>query len=343
MNNLKAISELSFTELRTMIEQWGQSKYRAGQLINWLYKQNVTSFDKIGNMPKDLLKRLKEEYNCCSLSVEKKICSSDTSTSKYLFKTFDGQFIEGVSMPDGDTRHTVCISTQVGCPLGCTCCATGQDGFVRNLSTGEIIDQVRLMSEVQPVTNIVVMGGGEPLMNFDNLAAAYKVFTDDAAYGIGKRRISISTAGFVPGMEKLIRSDIRPQLAVSLHAPTNEKRSELMPINRKYPIDKVIEVCKKYAHLSRRPVSFEYIVIPGFNTGKDDARTLAKLVENFSSKINLIPLNPVENFAYRPPTEDEVLAFQSMLGTFGLVVTIRWSKGQGINAACGQLRAGQAD
>ncbi|MDX9701513.1 MAG: 23S rRNA (adenine(2503)-C(2))-methyltransferase RlmN [Candidatus Auribacterota bacterium] len=341
MNVRHSISELSFDELHTKLEQWGHSRYRAGQLIGWLYKHNAVSFDLMSNLPKQLIAQLSEEYDCCSLSVVKTITSGE-GTVKYLFQTVDGQYIEGVSMPDGDLRHTVCISTQIGCPWGCLFCASGKHGFVRNLSVGEIVDQVRIMSSNQPISNIVIMGGGEPLMNFKQLEAAYRIFTDDAAYAIGKRRVSVSTAGYVPGIEQLIRSDIRPQLAVSLHAPTDDKRSQVLPINRKYPINKLMETCKKYAQLSRRPVSFEYIVIPGFNNGDDDARALVKLLKKYPAKINLIPLNPVEGFSYRCPTEEEVYEFQSMLLSAGFVVTIRWSKGQDIGAACGQLRSAQS-
>lgn len=335
---MEPITNLTFDALHELMAGWGQSGYRADQLINWLYKHNVTSFDAVGNLPKSLILKLKESYSPCSLTVERVVSSDDTFTRKYLFKTGDGNCIEGVSMIDGN-RHTVCISTQIGCPWGCICCASGKDGLVRNLSCAEIIDQVRIMGQNQQVTNVVVMGGGEPLMNLDNLCAAYRILTDDRAYGIGKRRISVSTAGYIPGIEGLIRSDIRPQLAVSLHAPTNEKRNQLMPINRTYPIAPLLQACRRYARDSHRPISFEYMVIPGFNTSDDDARTLAKLLDNYPAKINLIPYNPVEDVEFRPPTEQEVFDFQAILGAYGFVVTIRWSKGQGIDAACGQLRA----
>ncbi|MCD6461105.1 23S rRNA (adenine(2503)-C(2))-methyltransferase RlmN, partial [bacterium] len=251
--------------------------------------------------------------------------------------TKDGELIEGVSIKDGK-RHTLCISTQAGCSFACAFCASGKNGFVRNLSTGEIIDQIRIMTQDKPATNLVFMGGGEPLANYDNFKKAYNIIIDQRCLGIGQRKITVSTAGYLPGISKLVKSDLRPVLALSLHSPFNTARSEIMPINKKYPIEPVLKECSDYAKISGRQITIEYIVIPDFNISGKDIKELIKLFINYPAKINLIPLNPIAEFNFRSPSKNEVERVATLLRDNGIFASIRWSKGSGIDAACGQLR-----
>ena len=225
MPTRKSITDLSVNQLTDILADLNVPEYRLKQLLNWLYINNAVDFSQITNLPKNLISQLESMYTACSLSVEKFFLSKDGKTKKFLFKTGDGEIIEGVSMLDGK-RHTLCLSTQSGCKYGCVFCASGKNGFSRNLSTGEIIDQIRLMTQDKPATNIVFMGGGEPLANFDNFSKAYKTIIDQNCMGIGQRKITVSTAGYLPGIKQLVKSDLRPILALSLHSPFDENRSK---------------------------------------------------------------------------------------------------------------------
>ncbi len=330
------ITGLTYMELETLMKQWDIPAYRVKQLLEWVYKHNITSFDTITNLPRDLMDRLRSSYGACSIAVVNKLESKKDRTAKYVFKTDDGKIIEGVSIHEKD-RHTLCVSSQVGCPFKCKFCASGKHGLKRNLKTAEIIDQIRIMTHDEKMTNLVFMGSGEPLLNFDNFSKAYEIITADWGLALGQRKITVSTAGFVPGIQKLIESSFRPKLALSLHAATNEKRNQLMGINRKYPVEDILYICEKYAKETGRLITIEYILISGFNDTRDDAKALSRLFKDYPAKINLIPLNPVEGLAYNPPKPHETISFEQMLKIFGLNVTVRFSKGSSVNAACGQL------
>lgn len=330
------ITGLNYIELETLMKQWDIPSYRVKQLLQWVYKHNIMSYDDITNMPQDILGRLRESFAVCSLDMADKLESKKERAAKYIFKTNDGKITEGVSIHENG-RHTLCVSSQIGCPFKCRFCASGKNGLKRNLKTAEIVDQIRIMSKDEKMTNIVFMGSGEPLLNFDNFSKAYEIITADWGLALGQRKITVSTAGFVPGIEKLIESNMRPKLALSLHAPSNEKRNRIMAINRKYPIENVLYTSRKYADQTGRMITVEYILIRDFNDTRDDAKMLSKLFKDYPAKINLIPYNPVEGLDYSAPKPHETISFEQMLKSFGLNVTIRFSKGSSIMAACGQL------
>ena len=322
----------------------GEKAFRASQITKWIHQLNVTDFDQMTNISKVLREQLKEKACITSLKVDTDQLSND-GTRKWLLELPDGNRIESVFIPEDD-RGTLCISSQVGCALDCSFCSSGRQGFSRNLTVAEIVSQVwiannLLEEEMKPgrkITNVVFMGMGEPLLNFDNVMKAIDVMMDDFAYGLSKRRITVSTAGVVPAMERLAeRHDV--QLAISLHATRDELRDDIVPINKKYNLEKLIEACHKFMEQRspRSRLTIEYVMLAGANDSKQDAEELIKVLDGLSVLINLIPFNPFPGSGYKTSSNNAVHRFQDVLMAAGLITVIRKTRGEDIDAACGQL------
>ena len=333
------IKELSKDQLVLWLERHGLESYRALQIFKWIYHRQTDYFETMTDLAKEARKMLSFNFLIQRLNIAKTETSVDGSI-KYLFKLADGKHIESVLIPEKD-HYTLCISSQVGCAQGCKFCLTSKGGFVRNLTKGEIIAQVRDISNQiegpKRLTNIVMMGMGEPLANYNHLIGAINVITDnDCGLRISNRRLTISTAGLVPKLRDLGR-DTSANLAISLNATDNHTRNMLMPINRQYPIEKLLEACAKYPLSSRRKITFEYILIREVNDSEKDAKRLAKLLLPIRSKINLIPFNPFSGSGFERPEESTIIKFKDILTQNNYTAIIRYSKGQDISAACGQL------
>ncbi len=323
----------------------GEKKFRAGQIMKWIHQHGVDDFEAMTNVSKALRSRLADIAEIRGPEVLLDECSQD-GTRKWIMRMAEGNSIETVLIPDGD-RATLCVSSQVGCSLDCTFCSTGKRGFNRNLSAAEIIGQVWAAlrtfmpydrTKERPITNVVMMGMGEPLLNFDNVVDAMDLMMDDWAYGISKRRVTVSTSGVIPALEKLGEvSDV--SLAISLHAPNDELRNELVPLNRKYPIERLLNATRKYlSGLSdRRRATIEYTLIEGVNDQPEHARQLAELLHDVPCKINLIPFNPFPESDFRRPSGNATKRFQDILNNAGYIATVRTTRGDDIDAACGQL------
>ena len=339
MNPKLNLKSLSKEGIYLFIEKIGLPRYRAEQLLSWMYKRHASEIDAITEFSKDLRSHLNGIAFISNLKLVERLQSSD-GTEKFLFSLEDGNTIESVLIPDED-RFTLCISSQAGCAIGCQFCLTGKSGLVRSLKSYEIVDQIIAVNRIispEKVTNIVFMGMGEPLMNFDNVVES--LWRIIQFIGISKRKITVSTAGIVPKMLLLPLKAPDINLAVSLNAADNETRNRLMPINKKYAIESLISACKKYPLQSGRRITFEYVMIDGINDSPDDAHRLTKLLKGVQCKINLIPFNPHSESDFKRPTEKRVLEFQKILLNKNIRVLIRESRGQDILAACGQLRAG---
>lgn len=335
--NLKA---LSASELKDFIAGLGLPAYRARQILRWIYEKRITSISDMTDLSLELRERLEAISYISSLRLLARNISREDETEKYLFGLEDGQSIESVLIPD-EKRLTLCISSQVGCAMGCAFCLTGKMGLKRNLKAFEIVDQVisasRLVAEKdRHITNIVFMGMGEPLMNLEEVAEALHRMTE--LMKISRRKITLSTSGYVPGIKKLPLIAPKVNLAVSLNATTDEVRDRLMPINKKYPIATLLEALRNYPLEKTRRITFEYVMIDGINDSADDARRLVKLLRAIPSKINLIPFNEYPGCEFRSPSETKILAFQNVLISSGMTALIRKSKGKDIMAACGQLK-----
>jgi len=321
-----------------MLTSWGEPSYRADQLWCWLYRSFVTDFKVMTDLPKEIREKLAERAYIKSLEPLEEVASEDGSTFKVLFSLWDGQTIESVLMLY-NRRRTVCVSTQVGCPIGCPFCATGKMGFVRNLTPGEIVEQVLYFCRKsrKRITNVVLMGMGEPFLNYEATWQAIEALNDPRGFNLGARKITISTVGIVPGIERLSRERLQVGLAVSLHAPNDEIRGELVPINSRYPIENLMKACREYVERTGRRITFEYALMDGVNDSVWQARQLAKLLRGLLCHINLIPLNPVEGSPFRPSPKRKVLAFQEELNKRGIPTTLRVRRGVEIQAGCGQL------
>ena len=305
--------------------------------INWIYLKSVPSFDKMTDLSLDTRELLKEKTIFCELIIKDKQVSKD-GTIKFLFQLKDGNYAEAVLMRfDNRANLTACISTQVGCPMGCSFCATAKLGFKRNLETDEIVQQIFLIQADTglKVTNIVYMGQGEPLLNFDNLLNSIKIFREN--FQIGARRITVSTCGIIPQIEKLAQLDFQSTLAISLHASDNEKRKQIMPVSNKYPYDKLIDALKMYTEKTGRRVTIEYVLIKDINDTLEDAKKLAYSIAKLKSNVNLIIYNQNEYSQYKKPLKENVMKFKYILEASGKKVTIRLERGGDIDAACGQL------
>lgn len=337
-----SLLDLTYPQLQTLLNSWGEPDFRVEQVWDWVYKRLVDDYDQMHNVPKALRQRLVDKFALHTLAPLSELVSADRQTRKVLFHLHDGQTIETVLM-HYQRRHTVCISTQVGCTIGCPFCATGQSGFARNLSAGEIVEQVlyfarELQTKGQRLTNVVIMGMGEPLLNYEATWQAIETLTDKRGFNLGARRITLSTAGIIPGIERLSREKLQVGLAVSLHAPTDELRSQLVPLNRRYPLGKLIPACHAYVKATGRRVTFEYALIHEVNDWKAQARQLAALLDGLLYHVNLIPLNPTAECEYKPSSPWRVRVFQEELNRLHVPNTLRLGRGIDIQAGCGQLR-----
>lgn len=339
MENKFVIVGKNLIELEKFMLDNDQSKFRAKQVYNWIYLKSVKTFDDMTDLPLSARELLKEKAELCSVSIKDKQVSKD-GTMKFLFELNDGSFAEAVLMRfDNRANLTACISTQVGCPMGCTFCATAKLGFVRNLEIDEIIQQIFLIQADTglKVTNIVYMGQGEPLLNFDNLLGSIKIFREH--FQIGARRITVSTCGIIPQINRLADLDFQSTLAISLHAPNQEVRQEIMPVAKKYKFEELISTLRKYTEKTGRRVTVEYVLMKDVNDSVDDANQLAIAIAKLKSNVNLIVYNQNEKSHYKKPLKDSIQKFKYILEASGKKVTIRLERGADIDAACGQLSA----
>ena len=328
------------SEMEDLAVELGASRYRGRQLATWLYRKGVLDLEAMSDLPREFRAALLERAEIGLPDVERITPSLDGSR-KLVLRLRDGARVSAVLMPDDD-RLTLCLSTQVGCGFGCVFCLTGTMGLDRNLDASEIVAQLLLanrLSEEQRVTHMVFMGMGEPLANYAPLVKAIRIFTD-AKLGLGysPRRITVSTVGLVPAIERLGREDLKVNLAISLHGATDEVRGPLMPINRSWNVGALIAAVKRYPLAPRQRVFFEYVMLDGVNDTDEDARALARLLRGVRAKVNLIPFNDWETSRFQRPALPRILAFQKILMAAGVTTTVRWSKGEDIGAACGQLR-----
>ena len=343
--SLPSIKGLLRGEIVAALKEMGEPAYRADQILTWIYEKSAKAFDPMSNLPADLRGKLAAHFELNAVQALKTKHATDT-TEKFLFELQDHSLIETVLIPatpgltSRSDRHTVCVSTQVGCAYGCRFCASGLDGFKRNLSAAEIVDQVLQVRALsgQRITNLVIMGMGEPMANYDNLMKALKILNAPWALGIGARKITVSTSGLAPKIKQLASEPMQLRLAVSLHGATDEVRSQIMPVNRKYPIRELMEACLDYCKTSKRMMTFEFILIENVNDMPDQARKLAMLIRRLRAKVNLIPYNPVQGLPWKRPSIDRCEAFRTILKKHGILATLRTEKGTDINAACGQLR-----
>lgn len=329
----------SLTEIETFMLENEQSKFRAKQVYNWLYLKSVKDINSMTDLPLNTRELLCEKTKLCSISIKDKQVSKD-GTMKFLFELKDGSYAEAVLMRfDNRANLTACISTQVGCPMGCSFCATAKLGFTRNLDIEEIIQQIFLIQADTglKVTNIVYMGQGEPLLNFDNLLGSIKIFREH--FQIGARRITVSTCGIIPKINKLAELNFQSTLAISLHAPNQEKRQSIMPVATKYKFDELLSALKKYTETTGRRVTVEYVLMKDINDTVEDAKQLAYAISKLKSNVNLIVYNQNEKSPYKKPTKESIQKFKYILEASGKKVTIRLERGADIDAACGQLSA----
>jgi 23S rRNA (adenine2503-C2)-methyltransferase len=351
---------LNHGELQTLLAGWGEPGYRANQLWRWLYANLAASPDEMTNLPKPLRARLAHETYIGGLKPVVQQRSSDGETVKWLFElpplssppkggseggSTEGQ-VETVLM-SYQRRRTACVSSQAGCGMGCSFCATGQMGLQRNLSAGEIVAQVlfvarELARRGEALTNVVLMGMGEPLANYETTLSALRRLIDPDGFNLGQRRITLSTVGLLPGIERFGREGLQVSLAVSLHAATDALRDTLLPINRRYPLDPLLAACRDYGARSGRRVSFEWALIAGVNDSVEQARALAERIQGMLCHVNLIPLNPTAGYPGAPSTRDKVAAFRAELERHGIPISVRVRRGVDIQAGCGQLRQREA-
>ena len=317
----------------------GHERFRARQIFGWIYRHGVASPDRMTDLSRELRAALAEEFTISTPTLVERERSVD-GTEKFLLRLADGRLIESVFIPDTPAM-TFCISTQVGCAMACAFCLTGRMGLVRNLTAGEIVGQVRVLADALDMRgkrfNIVLMGMGEPLHNYDETMKALRMLADKEGLAVPQRRMTLSTVGLLPALERLAQEPVMPNLAISLHAPTDTLRGELVPINRKYGIAETIAACKRFPLKRRNRITFEYVLLAGVNDSPEQARQLAKLLTGVKSKVNLIPLNAAAGIPFERPSDEAVDRFAKILADRGLVVSVRKSRGRDIRAACGQL------
>lgn len=335
---MKNIKDYDLQDLQEELVSIGEKKYRAEQIFKWLYVEKVKTFDEMTNLSIELREKLKENYNMCNYNILKKQESSD-GTKKYLFDVLDGNAIETVLMQYHHGK-TICVSSQIGCKMGCKFCASTGVQFVRNLTAGEIVEQIIAVEQDinDRISNVVFMGIGEPLDNYENVIKAINILNNQKGLNIGTRHISVSTSGLVPKIYDLANENIQCTLSISLHATTDEQRSSMMPINNRYNIEDLMKACKDYIKITNKRISFEYALAKGNNDNLDDAKRLVKLLKGMLCHVNLIPINKIENGKYSKSTNENILKFRDYLNDNGIVATIRRELGSDIDAACGQLR-----
>lgn len=335
---MKNIKNYNLDELKQEMISIGEKEYRAEQIFKWIYVENVTDFNEMTNLSLELREKLKENYTLDIYKIIRKQESSD-GTKKYLFDILDGNAIETVLM-QYKHGYSICVSSQVGCKMGCKFCASTGIAFIRNLTAGEIAEQILAVQRDTgiKISNVVFMGIGEPFDNFDNVIKVIKIINNPKGLNIGARHISISTSGLVPKIYEIADMDLQCTLSISLHATTNEKRSKMMPINNKYNIEELMKACKYYIEKTNKRISFEYALAKDNNDNLDDARALVKLLKGMLCHVNLIPINKIENGEFDTSTNENVMKFRDYLNDCGIVATIRRELGDDIEAACGQLR-----
>ena len=333
------VAELELGELENALETRGTERFHARQLYRWIYRRGTTDFERMTDLGRTLRTELRDEFEVVTPRVVADERSVD-GTRKFVLELADRRRIESVFIPDTPSM-TFCISTQVGCAMSCGFCLTGKMGLVRNLTAGEIAGQVRVLAAATGLSdfpfNIVLMGMGEPLHNYDNTMKALRILHSEHGLAVSPRRVTLSTVGIVPGLERLAREPLMPNLAVSLHATTDEQRTELVPPNKKYPLAEILDACRRFPLKKRSRITFEYVLLDGVNDTAEDARRLAKLLSGIKAKINLIPLNPAPGVPYNRPSDARVDHFAQILADRHITVSVRKSRGQDIRAACGQL------
>ncbi|MEE1013210.1 MAG: 23S rRNA (adenine(2503)-C(2))-methyltransferase RlmN [Clostridia bacterium] len=337
---MKNLKNYTYEELERLVkEELGEPRFRAKQIFTWLYR-GVTSFDQMTDLSKPLREKLKEGYDLGNLTIAEKYVSSIDETRRYLLQLKDGNFIESVLMKYHH-GYSICISSQVGCAMGCAFCASTRGGKVRSLTAGEIIGQVLTVQTDlgERISNIVMMGIGEPLDNYEEVRRFLQTVNHPAGLNIGHRHISLSTCGLVPRIRELAEENLQITLSISLHAVNNEKRSQIMPVNRRYPIEELLDACRYYIEKTNRRISFEYTLIQGVNDTPEEARQLLKLLRGMLCHVNLIPVNPVKETGFQQGSRKSIEQFQRILEQGGIAATIRREMGSDIRAACGQLRA----
>ncbi len=332
------ITELTFKELENFVEREGFRKFRAKQIAKWVYKKLSTSFYDMTDLSKDTREYLSKIARIKTIELIRKELSKD-GTVKYLFELEDGNKVESVFIPERNW-NTICISTQVGCPIGCKFCLTAKDGFTRNLRTSEIVEQyLEVQRDVKVrISNVVFMGMGEPLLNLENVKKSIEIMVDERMLNLSSRKITVSTCGIIPGIKKMARELRNVKLAVSLHATDNSTRNSLVPINRKYPIEKLIKTLRSYPADNVRRIMIEYVMLKGVNDSKENALKLADLLKGIPVKVNLIPFNPYPGSEFEKPSRKEIEEFQKVLWNKNIAAFIRDSRGEDISAACGMLR-----
>ena len=340
------IKSLLLSELQEKLRQFGEPPYRAGQVMNWLYEKYASRFEEMSDLPQALRARLAENFSMSKLRIVRILGSRDT-TRKFLFCLEDGNLIESVLIPASPAlygqksdRRTACVSTQVGCAYGCKFCASGLDGFSRNLRADEIVDQIIAIESAsgERIDNIVFMGMGEPLANLENVMRAIRILNAPWGLGIGARHITVSTSGLAPQIKKLADEPLQIRLAISLHGATDEVRNQIMPINRRYNLEALFSACDYYVKRKKQRLTFEYILIAGVNDTDDQAHLLAAHARRLAAKVNLIPYNPVQSLPWSRPLQNRQEKFLSILHRHEVLATLRREKGGDIDAACGQLR-----
>ena len=333
------LAELERPALEVFLESRGVERFRARQLFQWIYGHGVTDAGAMTNLPRQLRQLVASEVVIATPTLVTRERSTD-GTEKFLLRLADDRRVESVFIPDTPSM-TFCISTQVGCAMACAFCLTGKMGLVRNLTAGEIVGQVRVLVDATNMRgkrfNIVLMGMGEPLHNYDETMKALRILADENGLAVSPRRVTLSTVGLLPALERLAREPLMPNLAISLHATTDGQRTELVPPNRKYPLAEILETCRRFPLKKRSRITFEYVMLKSVNDTAEDARRLARLLAGIKAKVNLIPLNPAPGIPFERPSDDTVDRFAQILADRHLTVSVRKSRGQDIRAACGQL------
>ncbi len=333
------ILSMTFDEIMDAFSEQGYPKFRSKQVYEWLHKHLASDYDEMSNLPKNLREELKGKFPIFNCSIEKKQVSKLDNTVKYLFRLHDGDYIESVVMKY-KYGYTICVSSQVGCKMGCAFCASTIGGFKRSLNAGEILSQLYTAQKDigERISHIVLMGMGEPLDNYDNVMRFIELVTDENGNNLSMRNISLSTCGIVPKIEELLDKKLQLTLSISLHAPNDEIRSKIMPINNRYPVDRLLEICKRYTRETSRRISFEYSMLSGFNDTDECARLLGSKLKGMLCHVNLIPVNEVEESPYKPSSPERIERFVEILSKFGINATVRRKLGSDIDASCGQLR-----
>ena len=335
---MKNIKNYNLDELKQELINLGEKPFRAEQIFKWIFEENVTSFDEMTNISLELREKLKKEYTLCVFNIIKKQVASD-GTIKYLFDVLDGNAIETVLMKYHH-GYSICVSSQIGCKMGCKFCASTGIAFIRSLTSGEIVEQLLAVErdEKIKISNVVFMGIGEPLDNYENVVNAIRIINNQKGINIGARHISVSTSGLVPKIYKLAEENIQCTLSISLHATTDEQRSKMMPVNNLYNIEELLQACKDYITKTNRRISFEYALAKENNDNLEDAKRLVKLLKGMNCHVNLIPINKIENGSFDKSSNENIMKFRDYLNNHGIVATIRRELGSDIDAACGQLR-----